>query len=137
MVIPLTQGPQADDEIDIEEQPSLTYKLDLKKKRIIGMTNDKEAVKQAIFKILQTERFEHLIYTSNYGRELDGLIGTNRLFIQSELKRRITEALKNDDRISDVIDFNFTFGESDVIVTFTALSQYGEIPLSWEVERIA
>lgn len=134
-MIPTGGALGAEQNIELEQQPSRTYKLDLKRNRIVGMTDNKDAIEQAIFKILQTERFEHLIYTANYGSELKGLIGTNKLFIQSELKRRIAEALLNDDRISDVVDFKFTFGEGDVLVEFIAVTQYGQIRTSHEVKR--
>nr|WP_313785006.1 DUF2634 domain-containing protein [Paenibacillus larvae] len=34
-----------------------------------------EAIRQAVHKILHTERYEHLIYSPDYGSELTGLIG--------------------------------------------------------------
>ena len=58
------------------EQPSLTYELNLKEKTIAGYIDGLEAVKQAVVKILQTRRFEHLIYSSNYGQELQSSGGT-------------------------------------------------------------
>ncbi len=58
-------------EIEIEEnQPSLTYALDIENKRIRGKTDNIEAVKQAVYLILNTERYDCLIFSWNYGAEL-------------------------------------------------------------------
>ena len=83
----------ADLEIVEEQQPSLTFGIDFDRGRVVGMVDGLESVKQAVFLILQTERYRHLIYTPDYGAELEGLIGRDPLFVQSELKRRIREAL--------------------------------------------
>src|SRR5690606_29056146 len=96
-------------EVEEEQQPSLTYGIDFEKGRIIGMIDGLEAVKQAVFLILRTERYRYLIYSTDYGSELEGLIGRDSLFVQSELKRRIREALMQDDRIEDVTNFNIHF----------------------------
>ena len=91
------------------EQPSLTYELNLKDKTIAGYIDGLEAVKQAVVKILQTRRFEHLIYSSNYGQELDSVIGRDPLWAYAEIERHIKEALLQDDRILSVDDMKITF----------------------------
>lgn len=111
--------------IEVVEQPSLTYRIDWKRGRIVGKTDGLEAVKQAVYKILHTDRFRHLIYTPDYGMEWDGLFGGNPVFVRAELKRRITEALLADDRIEDVQDFEMEFGLDEVKVRFTVVSTYG------------
>ena len=62
-------------------------------------------MKQAIFKILQTERFSFLIYSWNYGIELNSIVGKSYPVFSSEIKRVITEALMVDSRITYVTDF--------------------------------
>ncbi|MDQ0175976.1 DUF2634 domain-containing protein [Bacillus chungangensis] len=134
MIIP-EGGSLEEQRIKIEKQPSLTYKIDFNKNRVIGMTDDLDAIKQTVFITLHTERFQYLIFTDNFGAELDSLIGTNRLFIQSELKRRVTEALLQDDRITSVEGFKFTFSEGDVLVRFTVVTEYGSFEDMLEVKR--
>ncbi|WP_019123711.1 DUF2634 domain-containing protein [Brevibacillus massiliensis] len=70
--------------VEEQQQPSLTWKLDPEKKRITGMIDGLEAVKQAVGIMLRTERFRYLIYSFNFGSELKGLIGLSPLFVQSE-----------------------------------------------------
>lgn len=125
-------------ELDVEEeqQPSLTYGIDFERGRIIGMIDELEAVKQAVFLILQTERYRYLIYSADYGSELEGLIGRDPLFTQSEIKRRIREALMQDDRIEDVTNFRLQFNGDSVLVRFTVISIFGEIEAEQEVMAV-
>ena len=88
------------------EMPSLTYKLDLVTKRIIGWIDEEDAMLQAIEKIFLTERFAYLIYTSLYGIELEGLIGKSLPFVQSVLESRIKDAVLADDRVLGISDYN-------------------------------
>lgn len=122
----LTSG----DAVTAVEQPSKTYQLDLTAKRIVGTVDGLEAVKQAAYKALRTERFGHLlIYTGDYGAELANLVG-QRAFVESELRRRIREALVQDDRIADVVDFHFVFGSDSVQVDFTIVSTQGNFKMA-------
>lgn len=114
----------------VARQPSYTYKLDLDNKRIVGKINELEAVRQAVLKILQTERFAHVIYSPNYGSELTGLVGGSQGYVRSELSRRLREALKQDDRITDIQDIQTTVNGDEVIVQFTVVSLYGTFQMS-------
>ena len=100
-------------------QPSKTFALDLEKQRICSMTEGLDAVKQAVYCILNTERYRYLIYSWNYGVELDALYGRPIPYVKTELKRRITEALTQDDRIRDVGAFLFGQSEGKLSVAFT------------------
>lgn len=109
----------------IRVQPSKTYKLDIEKGIIRGYTDGKTAIQQAVYKILNTERFINLIYSWNYGSELNGIMGRSKEYVYSELRTRIKEALLMDDRISDVHSFEFSSKRSIVSVTFTVVSTEG------------
>ena len=91
--------------LEIENQPSRTYKLDFERKRIGGMIDNEQAIMQMVMKILYTERYAYVIYSSQYGVELDRMIGQDYDFIVSDLERTITEALTADDRVIDITDF--------------------------------
>ncbi|HBF9811683.1 TPA: DUF2634 domain-containing protein, partial [Clostridioides difficile] len=92
---------------DVRQEPSKTFKLNIEKNRVDGICDDVEALKQTIFLILNTERYEHLIYSRNYGVELNDLIGEPISYVIPELERRITEALIQDDRIENIDNFEF------------------------------
>lgn len=117
-----------------DRMPSYTYYIDFDRNRIIGTVDDIEAVKQAIYLILQTERYESLIYNFYYGTEFNSLIGKSRELITSELERRIREALLEDDRIVRVTDFTIEFTSDKAIVEFTVNTIFGDIEsIEWEV----
>ena len=88
----------------------------------------KNAMKQVIFKILQTERYEHSeIYSNNYGVEFWNLIGTSAVYAVPTIETRIKEALLWDERILDVTDFNFNVAKSIITVEFTVHTIYGDV----------
>ena len=47
------------------DMPSKTYRIDFQTGRISGTVDGRDAMVQAIRKILQTERFQYLIYSWN------------------------------------------------------------------------
>ncbi|WP_342480037.1 DUF2634 domain-containing protein [Paenibacillus sp. FSL L8-0340] len=113
---------------DMEEtpQPSLTYKMDLINGRIGAVAVDGlEAVKQAVFKILSTTRYEHLIYSADYGNEADVGAVRGRAVFETEIERWVKEALKQDDRIISVTQFRFSYDLDTALVKFTVESDYG------------
>lgn len=118
-----------------ETQPGLTYALDIENGRVRGKTDGLDALKQAVYLILSTERYENLIYSYNYGVELDNLIGQPREYALPEVERRIAEALKQDDRVSSVDNFIFENGRNAVHVTFTVHSDLGEMEVTTDVRR--
>lgn len=54
--------------IDEELQTSRTYRLDLDNGRIAGRIDSLDAMEQAVYKILDTDRFAHFIYSDKIGR---------------------------------------------------------------------
>lgn len=114
--------------LKIESQPSKNYKLHIEQNTIKGTCDGLEAMKQVVYKILSTERYQHIIYSWNYGIELLDLYGEPITYVLPELQRRITEALLQDDRINSVDEFNFnTIGKRTVNVTFTVHTIFGDI----------
>lgn len=114
--------------------PNRTNKIIVDKNRLDGYTDDLDAIAQAIYLILSTERYKYIIYSWDYGVELCDLIGKPIPYVMSELPRRITEALTQDNRITDVVDFEFDRTGKKLHVTFTAVTNLGNIPTELEVE---
>ena len=115
-------------------QPDKTYRLDLEKLSIYGEIDHHEAVSQAVFKRLITDRAVYDIYSENYGLKVNDLIGLSEAMIRSELQRRITETLLEDERVLAVTDFNFKRQEDMLLVTFTANTIYGSLNVEREYE---
>lgn len=116
-----------------EQMPSYTYNINRNTNRISGYIDDKDAIIQAIYLILQTERYESMIYNWYYGVEFDGLIGKNKDYVTSELQRVIREALTEDDRILEVSDFEITYTEDSALIVFLVETNIGDITIEWEV----
>ena len=128
--------PQVSDDIldiEVESQPSKTYCLDIENGRIRGIADNLKAVRQAVYLILNTERYDCLIYSWNYGAELKELIGQPREYAYSEIKRCITEALLQDDRITAVDDFEFETAEKTVHVRFKVYTIFGDMEVETDV----
>lgn len=127
-MIPKLQDDLMQDLEEVETEPSFTYKMDLERNRIIGYCDDLEAVKQAIYKIIYTERYDYVIYSWDYGIELKELFGEPVSYVIPELQIRITEALMADDRIQNVYNFEFnTVKKNMVFVTFSVDTTIGTI----------
>lgn len=121
-------------ELDIATQPTLTYKLDFETKRISTKIDDFEAVMQAIMKILYTERYSYVIYSGDYGVELERLIGQDYDYIVSDIERIITEALTVDDRVLSISDLEIVkLNKDSAQVTFTVNTIYGSGAVATEV----
>ncbi|WP_168120959.1 DUF2634 domain-containing protein [Paenibacillus sp. HB172176] len=116
-----------------ERQPSLTWKLDFERGRVVGKLDGMEAIKQTIDQILQTQRYSYLIYSFNYGNELSRLIGMSPLFLRSEAARVIREALTQDDRIGDISDLQIVNAADRALISFTVLTELGAIDYEREV----
>lgn len=123
------------DGVSFKEQPSFTYHMDREKDRVMATCDELEAIRQAVYKILNTERYDCLIYSFNYGVELKDLIGKPANFCILEIERRITEALLQDDRIKKVYGFVFEQPEKGVVkVMFTVETTKGTFTTEKEVQ---
>ena len=121
-------------DFEIETQPSRTYKMHLNADRVQGFTDNLDAMKQAIYNILSTQRYQYIMYSGNYGVELNDLYGQPLSYVLPELERRITEALTWDERIDSVSDFEFdTSKKGTVHVKFTVHTVFGDIETKREV----
>ncbi|MDO4754446.1 MAG: DUF2634 domain-containing protein [Bacillota bacterium] len=118
----------------IEERiPSRTYRLSDEPKSGSGYVDGIEAVIQAIYKILNTERYKYTIYSWNYGIELLDLFGEPMSYVISEIETRIREALLVDERITDIRDFECGIeGKRILSVRFKVHTIYGQA----EVEKV-
>ena len=117
-------------DLEIETLPSKNYMMQIEKDTINGFCDKQEAMKQVIYKILNTERYQYIIYSWNYGIQLLDLYGEPVTYVCPELERRITDALSIDDRILSCDNFEFdTSQKGSVLVTFTASTTFGDVEI--------
>lgn len=120
--------------LQLNTQPSKNYKMHIEKNIVRGVCDEQEAMLQVIYKILNTERYLYPIYSWNYGIELRDLFGEPVSYVCAELKRRISEALMQDDRVKNVTDFEFDIEKRhEVVCAFVAHTIFGEVKVEKEV----
>ncbi len=118
--------------VDIIVYPTKTYALDMFSDRISGFTDGISAMRQAVYKILMTERFKHIIYSFNYGTELDKVM--DNLYVYALVEQYITDALMQDERITAVYDFKFKRNKNSLSASFTVDTDEGSFETHKEVE---
>lgn len=120
-------------DFDEIQGPSKNYRLIAESDRIVGFVDEIEAMKQAYYLILSTERYDHEIYSWNSGVEFKDLIGKPVNYVITEAKKRIREALMQDDRTLGVDSFTATSNKNSVHITYVAHTIFGEIEGEKEV----
>ena len=114
------------DDTELELDASKTYRV--LNGRVVGWIDNKQALRQAIEKLLHTERYMYEIYTDEYGIELQALIGENFDLVEAEIGRIIKEALLADDRIVSVNTIQATkLDSTSLLVTFSVESIFGTL----------
>lgn len=101
--------------------------------KIEGYVDGPEALKQAIYKRLITEKFEYPIYSFGYGIPFAQLLGKEQAYVRAEMKRMIEDALMRDDRILEADEFSFLFEGDTCKCRFRVNSIYGNFETETEV----
>ena len=118
----------------IQDQTYQNKTYQLSETKIEGFVDELAALKQAIYKVLSTERYEYPIYSFGYGVAWKQLIGEDPPYVRAEMKRMIQETLLRDSRILDVDGFEFEFSGDTCHCTFQVQSIYGEVEIEKEAE---
>lgn len=115
--------------VNKQTKPSKTYALDLDNGTIGGYVDGLDALKQFIRKTLATPRYRYMIYNSQYGCEMESLVGQDLPItqLQSSLPRMIKDALIYDDRIRDVTGFAYRRENDTLFVSFAVSTTLGTI----------
>ena len=113
--------------------PTNTHKIIIDKDRVSGYTDGLDAMRQAVYLILSTERYSYPIYSWNFGIELKDLFGKQMNYVIPVLKLRIEDALSQDDRITSVENFEFETNKNTLTTAFTVKTTQGDFETSMEV----
>ena len=92
----------------------------------------KEALTVWIYKTLLTKRYKHIIYSWDYGQDLEELIGQGyeKGLIRSEVERRIKDCLLIHPHIKECTNFEIKLQDSQLYVDFTVNTIYGEVNIN-------
>ena len=116
-----------DTDIQLTSRPSRTWIIDRNTMQVGYMDEGLEAVRQSVEIALNVDRFRWQIYNTNFGNELEELIGDDADYIQSELPRMVDDALSVDDRVIDTTDYVFSVNGDSMTVSFTVNTVYGQL----------
>lgn len=97
----------------------------------IAEADAREAWVQWCQKAIRTPRYRHVIYSRDYGSELEDLIGSGyeRAVIESEIERMASEALLADARTSSVDGFSFAWNSEGCAFTCRVSSVQEDIEM--------
>ena len=113
--------------------PTNTYRIIIDKDRVSGETDGLDAMKQAVYLILSTERYAYPVFSWNYGVELKDLFGQPTTYVEAVLEYRIRDALMADERITDVRNFEFSSQKNTVSASFEVVTNQGNVQSTVEV----
>lgn len=109
-------------------------KLDFKTKDgKMYQVEGKEAIKIWLWKIFQTPRYRYLIYSWDYGHELESLIGQgSQSYIKAEAERLIKEAIwpTLNGYVEDIKKLEIDLVNDVLDISFIAITPYGEVEMN-------
>jgi len=124
-MIPTVSNVEVIQDFATVKYPNYTYKMLIEDEKIVGNVDGLEAIQQAHYKLINTERYLYVIYSWGYGIELADLFGKPIPYVYSELPRRITEASLYDDRVNSVSNFQLSHNKNDVLAKYTVTTIAG------------
>jgi Protein of unknown function (DUF2634). len=109
------------------------YEIDFETGQLTGnIVEGIEAIKVWIWLAMRTARYRYVVYSWDYGNELEDLIGKGYTdeYIKSEVERMVEDALLVNENISSVTGFEVTRNIDKISVSFTANTLYGEVNIN-------
>lgn len=112
-----------------DDYPTETFKINFETNQIEGKCNSLEAMKQAFYLQLNTQRYANKAFSNNFGMEWQDLIGNTEDFIVSEIVKRLKDMILGDKRYTDVSldsDSPFEINGDLIIINIIVTTIYGE-----------
>ena len=109
------------------------YEFNFETGKLTGkVLEGKEALKMWIYKTLLTKRYKHIIYSWDYGQDLEEIIGQGyeKGLIKSEVERRIKDCLLIHPHIKECNNFNIRLQQDQLQVDFIVNTIYGEVDIN-------
>ena len=121
-----------EEELDEKEVPR-EYEINFETGQLTGnIVEGIQAIKVWIWLALQVKRYNHTIYTWDYGTEIDDLIGKGYSsdYIESEAERMTEECLLMNENITGISDFKIEINGTKASIAFVAETVYGEVEVN-------
>ena len=117
-----------DTDIVVASQPSKTWIIDRNTMQVSCMDKGLEAVRQAVEIALNVERYKWTIYSTNFGSELNDLVGEDEAYIIAEIPRLVEGALSPDSRVVGVDGYVYQKTDTNsMTVSFTVHTVFGDL----------
>lgn len=117
-----------DTDIVVASQPSKTWIIDRNTMQVSCMDKGLEAVRQAVEIALNVERYKWTIYSTNFGSELNDLVGEDEAYIIAEIPRLVEGALSPDNRVVSVDSYVYQKTDTNsMTVSFTVHTVFGDL----------
>lgn len=120
--------------LDPELSTSHNFKLDILNNRVAGFVDEAEAVAQAVYMMIKTERGKYSIYPDDYGLKKEDLYGQPRKYVEAALSYRIPECLLQDLRIKSVNNIEFEFIADQCLIYVELTCIFGEVSVGVQVD---
>ncbi len=114
-------------------QPYTTYKMNMESLTIEGLCDGKDALQQAIYKLIMTERDSYLIYDKIYGIELVDLYGKDMAYASAVIKLRLEDCFKNDSRIKGIENLIINKDKNKLMLSFAVNTEFGKMSFTQEI----
>lgn len=88
-----------------------------------------------IWLCLHTQRFRWPIYSWDYGADLEQYIGQSitEEFLNADCEDEIREALLVNPFITDIEDFEASFDNGRLVISFTVVTKFGNTEVDYDV----
>ncbi|BCK01404.1 DUF2634 domain-containing protein [Anaerocolumna chitinilytica] len=123
---------EIDSEIEAVKEP-VEYEIDsatgqLTGKKVTGI----EAIKAWAYMALHTPRYRHIIYSWDYGSEIEELIGqtVTQEYLDTEIPRIISDCLTANPHIKSISNIDLSFKNDKLSGNFSINTDYGEVTMS-------
>lgn len=129
---------ETDNEVESEAENKdipREYEVDFETGQLTGrIVEGLEAIKVWIWNVLHIPRYRFMIYSWDYGNELEELIGIgySEEYIETEAKRMVEECLLVNEYINSISDFSIAIKNEKVNMSFIAETIYGDITIQGE-----
>ncbi|WP_186424166.1 DUF2634 domain-containing protein [Lacrimispora celerecrescens] len=114
----------------------IEYEIDLKTGQLTGRkVKGKEAVRTWIWLALHVERFRYPLYSWDYGTELDQYISetVTQEFLETDCRTSVEDALLVNPYIKGIEDFKVEVVGSKLIISFRAMTRFGDLEVDTNV----
>ncbi len=121
-------------EQDGQERGFKAFGIDFENKKILGVIDGVDALKQAIRMALITPRYKYPMFSHRYGTDFENAFEGGYSKAMGRLKNAIYDSLIYDRRINGIDNFEFEKKGSAIMVKFKLHTIYGDMDYETEVK---